>query len=220
VRFGFRGIAGQYTLSITNGGAGSRAYLASFTVTAGQANTDTEQTFVIPGDVTGAWATDNTGAMQLNITLCGGSTYTGVAGWQAGNVFSLPGQVNGLSAVNNTFELFDVGLYADPNGTGRPPAWQAPNYADEERNCQRYWKYISGALLSGYNGAGGVIYQTVAISPTMRTSPTGTFSGIIYSNGSGLTTNGLNTDMYRTTMSITAAGSGYVNYNLTMNARM
>ena len=58
LRFGFRGPAGTYTVRIRNGPPPTRTYLANFTIAAGQANTDTEQVIVIPGDTTGVWATN------------------------------------------------------------------------------------------------------------------------------------------------------------------
>jgi hypothetical protein len=138
LRFGFAGPAGTYSIALHNG-AFNRSYIANFTVTAGQANTDTEQIFVIPGDVTGTWATDTSLGMALRVTVAAGSTYQGVTGWQAGQKFATAATSNGLGIVNNTFVLWDVGLYLDPNATGVPPPWQMPDEAQELAACQRYF---------------------------------------------------------------------------------
>ena len=40
---------------------------------------------------------------------------------------------NGMAGAGNVFELFDVGLYLDPDNTGLPPKWQMPDEAEELR---------------------------------------------------------------------------------------
>src|SRR4029077_6364036 len=83
LRFGCRAPAGTYAFSLINA-ADTRAFISMFTISAGQANTDTIQTIVIPGDTTGTWATDTGIGMNLQFIFAIGSTYNGgVAGWQA-----------------------------------------------------------------------------------------------------------------------------------------
>jgi hypothetical protein len=52
LRFGFKGPAGTYSVSMVGA---THAYIANFTIAAGQANTDTEQVLVIPGSTAGTW---------------------------------------------------------------------------------------------------------------------------------------------------------------------
>lgn len=172
LRFGFKGPAGTYHIVIGNGG-GTRSYIGQMVISAGQANTDTEQDFVIPGDVTGTWAVDNTIGLQLYIVLASGSNFLGALGWQAGNILATSAQWNAVAAAN-VFELFDVGLYLDPENTGLPPPWQSPDVNDELTKCMRYWEYIDGEGF-GFSGnatsASGYSAMTQYRVPK-RTNPT------------------------------------------------
>ena len=51
-----------------------------------------------------------------------------------------------MAATNNTFELFDVGLYLDADSVGVPPKWELPAYDDELERCQRYYQYSAGVI--------------------------------------------------------------------------
>src|SRR6478609_4942741 len=96
-RFGFRGPAGTYTASVVNA-ATNRCYATGFTITAGQANTETEQVVLIPGDTSGVWAVDNSLGVYVRVAFAVGSGYLGVAdAWQAGNLFGIPGMSNGAA---------------------------------------------------------------------------------------------------------------------------
>jgi hypothetical protein len=129
VRFGFKGPAGTYAVHIGNSAA-NRSYVALFTISAGQANADTTQTVSIVGDTTGTWLTDTGVGLTLDIVLACGSTFQGVTGWQAGNLFGTSGVSNGMATVSAVFEIFDVGLYADPSATGTAPTFETPNFQD------------------------------------------------------------------------------------------
>ena len=170
LRFGIKAPAGTYSIAIRNG-ALNRCYIQTFVISAGQANLDTEFSFVIPGDTTGTWPIDNTTAMYISITMAAGSSMVaGVTGWQANNFIGLTGMTNGIAA-SASIELFDVGLYRDPNNTGREPAWQMPDESQELLRCQRYWQ------MTGYNIWVGNVNNTSSYSvcytlgPDMRVTP-------------------------------------------------
>lgn len=168
LRFGFKAPAGTYSVYITNS-AFNRAYVKLFTITAGQANIDTEQVMVIPGDVAGAWPTDNSGS-RFGIAMSAGSTNQGVEGWQSGYFISAPGCSDGWAVLGNVFELFDVGLYLDPDNTGVPPPWQMPDESDALRECQRYW--CAGYGMRGRSSSATVIgYASAPLPVPMRTAP-------------------------------------------------
>lgn len=142
LRFGFRGPAGTYSVALRNASVG-RLYLKTFTITAAQADQDTIQTFVIPGDTTGTWPNDTGAGLYIGIYLAAGSNYsTGVDGWQTTSVttFSAPGCSNGLADLGAVYYLSDVGLYLDLDGSGIPPPFQFPDEAVELMQCQRYWQ--------------------------------------------------------------------------------
>lgn len=118
LRFGFKGPAGTYAARIGNSAA-NRSFVALFTITAPQANTDTVQTIAISGDVTGTWLTaDGVIGITLEIVLACGSTFRGVAGWQSGLILGTSAVSNGMATGSAVFELFDVGLKLDPDATG------------------------------------------------------------------------------------------------------
>jgi hypothetical protein len=167
LRFGFKGPAGTYSFSLRNGT--TRSYVKNFTITAGQANTDTVQVFVIPGDVTGAWAGDNTIGLWLGVTDAAGSTSLGVEGWQAGNFTSTTANSNMVATNGNIIELFDVGLYADPDKTAVPPPYEIEDYNDTLRDCSRYYQE---ALVHGQQGTPGFFIVPWYMQEIMRTAPT------------------------------------------------
>jgi hypothetical protein len=183
LRFGFRGPAGTYSIGLKNSPA-TRTYLAPFTITAGQADIDTEQTFVIPGDTTGTWATDTSVGVQLIIGLCAGTTFQGVNGWQAGHLIGTSATSNGMGVVGNNFQLFDVGLYLDPNATGVPPPWQMPDEAAELAACQRYWQ--KNQLMGiGYLLAGTSTHYTWLFPCVMRIAPAQSYNSVTNYNTTG-----------------------------------
>jgi len=141
LRFGWKSPAGTYSIRIANN-AGTRTYLANFTIAAGQANTDTEQVLVIPGDTTASvWEAGSNVGLFLNFVMAVGPTYQGVVGWNSTNPYmGTAANTNGMATVGNVFELFDVGLYLDPDNTGLPPRFEVPDYADELLACQRYYE--------------------------------------------------------------------------------
>lgn len=149
LRFGFRGPAGTYSVAFRNGGGGGgRSYVANFTISAGQANADTEQVLIVPGDTTGTWPADATLGLELTFTFACGPNGVGAASvWQAGAQVATAANTNGMATAGNVFELFDVGLYLDPDATGLPPKWQMPDDAQELKACQRYYAVYDAVQL-------------------------------------------------------------------------
>lgn len=178
VRFGFKGPAGTYSLAIQNVQVSSRSYIQQFTITAGQANTDTTQTFVIPGDVTGTWAIGTGAGLCVTLALAVGSSYQGVAGtWNAVNVFGASTTSNGMSSTSNVFEYYDVGLYLDPTNTGLPPPWEEPDFVTELAICQRYFVWIWVEIVATATGAGSYASTYLAYPSHMRVPPAASPSG-------------------------------------------
>jgi hypothetical protein len=160
-------VTGTFCARIANGDV-TRSYIAAFNVPT--ANTWQQVTLVIPGDTTGTWPNDTSRAMYLDFTCAAGSTYQGVAGWQAGNVYATSAQVNGVGTVG-LFQIANVGLYLDPLATGRAPAWTMPDEAQELASCQRYWISHNSVTFSG-NVTSASIYTSQRPNPVaMRTTP-------------------------------------------------
>jgi hypothetical protein len=190
LRFSTSMPAGVYSVAIQNS-AHDRSYVAQWTQAA--SNVWQVNTVVIPGDTTGTWLKDTGIGLFIDFCWFFGSTYVGVTGWQAGQKYAAAGQVSSVAA-GATFSLGDVGLYADPQATGKAPPWQTPDYASELLACRRYFQ-AQGTGSTTYeflaNGkdtstTGG--YALVPHNPIMRTSPA--FSSVgafgVYDAGSVL----------------------------------
>jgi hypothetical protein len=167
IRFWVKAPAGNWSVAIRNADSTrGRAFL--YNISAGEANTLVEKNIVVPGDVGGGtngtpakWGNSLTGrGMDLWFTFaCSTPTLLWPTGsWVDGNVIAATGMTNGVAAVN-TFEIADVGWYADPYNTGLPPRWEARSEDKVFNDCQRYWypcrdmKGISGATTYMVRGA-------------------------------------------------------------------
>lgn len=221
VRFGWKSPAGTYCARISNV-AGDRTFLMPFTISAAQANTETEQVFSIPGDTLGTWAVGlNAGALIIGFGFAAGTNFQGVAGWQAGNLIGTSAISNGLATVNNTFEVWDIGFYVDPDKTGLPPPFVLPSYDAALLDCLRYWQRYSGIInFTSWVAAGGQFITVYTFVVPMRVSPTQAYTGLGYSNSNSLTTNGV-ADKFLIVQALgTAAGQAYVGFTMSLSARM
>jgi len=139
LRFGFKGPAGTYAVAIRNQDA-NRSFVREFTISGGDANTDTLQTLTFPGDTSGTWNKGNTLSFSLVFTFATGSTFhTTADAWQAGNYIGTSSTSNGIGTTSDVFEIFDVGLYADPDSTGVAPRFELPHYDTDLQECHRYY---------------------------------------------------------------------------------
>jgi hypothetical protein len=194
-------VAGLVVSVALRNNAANRSYVKNVTVTA--ANVPQEFVLVIPGDTTGTWPTDSTRGLLLQFVAMCGSTYIApVEGaWQAGNYLGAAGIGNIMSAANQTYEVTRVGLYADPQATGKAPPWQTPDYASELAACQRYWNTFTCIVPV----TGSAITYTY---PRMRVAPS------ITGGGAGFAVN------YAETGASGASQTTRGNQALIFNARM
>jgi len=130
---------GTYSGSIRNSG-GNRSYPFSFTQNV--ADTWEFKTVTISGDVTGTWVKDNTGGLDLIITVMSGSSGLGTANtWAASNLFGVTGTINGAAATTDVFQI--TGLIVLP-GIELPSSTRAPfimrPFDQELMLCQRYYE--------------------------------------------------------------------------------
>ena len=226
LRFGFKAPAGTYSFRLTNINV-DRSYVQNFTISAGQANTDTEQVFVIPGaTASGTWAVDTSVGLYFDIGLAVGSNFHAPAtGWSSGGGYmGTAANTNGMATAGNVFELYDVGLHLDPDKTGVAPPWQMPDEAEELRACQRYWQTIdpigfgwTGNTTSGVSYSGFAQYLTA-----MRALPaaTGTnAAGAGFPAAVGTLTPGVGGMFESRTANATLNGAAYRS-RIFLNARM
>lgn len=213
LRFGFKGPAGTYAVTIKNQDA-NRSFVREFTISGGDANTDTLQTLTFPGDTSGTWDKDNTRSFQLVFTFAAGSTYqTTSDSWQAGNYLGTSSTSNGIGTTSDVFELFDVGLYADPDSTGLAPRFELPHYDIDLLECQRYYVKFSN-VLSYYSGtASGHVYESTQLPTDMRSNPSlSVLSQFQYYSG-GTPTNFTPTLLFISPRNIVIVGNGLSNAN-------
>jgi len=221
VRFGFKGPAGTYAVGIRNQDA-NRSFVREFTISGGGANTDTLQTVTFPGDTSGTWDKDNTASFLLIFTLATGSTFQTTAdAWQAGNYLGTSSTSNGIGTTSDVFEIFDVGLYADPDSTGLAPRFELPHYDTDLQECMRYYytsTYAQGS--GGYNANARGNYSTITHPVTMRAAAAVSFSSITYYNTSGLQLSTNVTDHWTVYWVNNADASCFVTFTAAHNARM
>lgn len=174
LKFGVKAPAGTYCVSLRNN-VPDRTYLAPFTISGGEANTDVYKTLTIPGDVAGTWLKNNLVGMYVTWGLAVGTDYQAAGNvWQAGGTFGTSAQSNFLATNGNVFELFDVGLYA---GTVAPD-FVVPDPARTLRECQRYYLKIDGGIFcQGQCTTTSAAYGCIVFPEVMRANPTLTASG-------------------------------------------
>jgi hypothetical protein len=220
LRFGFKGPAGTYAVHLGNSAA-NRSFVALFTIAGGDANVDTVQTISIPGDTTGTWLTaDGVIGITLDIVLAAGSTFQGVAGWQAGNILGTSAVTNGMGTISSVFELFDVGLRLDPDATGVYGQYEVGE-TDAVYRSERYWRQdsirFSGNALAGST----VCYMTYGISLPQAKLPTPAISGNSGEiNISSVVFFGMIGTQVGINISTTSSGFFRTAFNSTLNARL
>jgi hypothetical protein len=222
--FGFNGPAGTYAVAVRNynGTSSDYSFLATFTIAAGQANTDTQQVIVIPAPPAGmsSWAVDNSMSIILSITLAAGSTLLAPAtGWNAGNYVGVTGMSNGLAAIQS-FQIWDIYFGADPDKTGLATVFEVTDYATELVKCKRYFQQVylmySGNVSSGAQyHAPTSWYAAPRVAPSLSGAHIGA-SGFPSTVGP-LTASSGGLYEYRTA---NATVSGFYQSLVTLNARM
>lgn len=191
VRFGFKGPAGTYAVSAGNS-AQDRSYVREFTISAGQANTDTEQTLIFPGDTSGTWLKDNGLGIYLRFTVATGSTYhISPDTWTASLGIGTSSTSNGLGVNTNVFEFFDIDAYIDIYGTGIAPPYQIPDWTEELMRCRRYWSQNGMTFVVNsppYNNT--AFYKVpMRVNPTLAVHAGGvngaTYGGLVHDGTGG-----------------------------------
>jgi hypothetical protein len=173
LQFGVKAPAGTYCVAFRNANTRDRRYVAEYTIVIGEANVDVIKSITLTLDTTGTWPADNIGSLEIIWTLMAGSTNQTTAGsWGAGSQVATTNQFNFMGTVNNTFNLFDVGLY---EGAVAPP-FMVPDFASELAVCMRYWqKTYTYAMKPGTPvgvGSNAIIISGAPAASTMGGSNT------------------------------------------------
>ena len=197
LRFWFKsGIAGKTLYAALRNGGPDRSYIAAFTT----ATTGWEQiSIAVPGDTTGTWATGTGRGLQLNITAVCGSDLHGVAGWQAGNKWALSASSSNGGTTLSLF-LADVGLYADPYLTGKPPPWEAVSDLQATLDSMRYYNkpYIGVGVITAATTIGRV-GMTHIVQPRVAPGVTRPAAGSVLAGALTGSTSAISTPFSNTT---------------------
>lgn len=217
IRIGVRAPAGTYCVSIVNA-ANDRSFVAEVTISGGEANTDVVKTLTFAGDTTGTWLTDDVKGWNLFFCVACGANFQGSLGWQSGNIIATANQSNGALSISNVFEIFDVGLKLDPDGTGTYGQFEVPEYGRTLRDCLRYyWKHTSTVIYllpTVQSGSDTRRRAWITWPVPMRTDPTcsgvagvGTLSGVsgyIFGGYLDGTSAGAGSEVYLTSITASA----------------
>ena len=164
-------VPGLYSVSIRNA-TSTRTFLAGFTVDAPNkwefktvaVPPETDAGWGVPANLTdlGAYLTFHAAVMPVS---------TGVAGWQNGNFLGLPGQAAWGTATDQTFYVSQIvwAPGAEMMTEAASHAAMRP-YADELRDCQRY--YWRG---KASNGSGGGLRANFSVNTNAAEGPLHTF---------------------------------------------
>jgi hypothetical protein len=145
-----------------------------------------------------------------------------VLGWQAGNILAGPAQSNGLGVVNNIFEIWDVGLYADVDRTGSPPPYMMGDYDETLRDCQRYWQQATVSQRFWATAGSQYSCSSYPFPVEMRAQPTLSLTGTgTNGNASNATLSASSNREGVFQITSNAAGDTYsLTRTYTLNARM
>jgi hypothetical protein len=227
LRFGFKGPAGTYAVAIINQD-NNRSFVREFTISGGDANIDTLQTLTFPGDTSGTWDKDKTSSLKITFTFAAGSTWqTTPDAWQAGNYRGTSSTSNGIGTTSDVFEIFDVGLYADPDSTGLAPRFELPHYDTDLQECMRYYEAGNPGtntidIVYNYVTSGLNTYHYNYFSVQKRSAPSMTVTDGINSRfpASNPIVQQAQKEGFRIRKVPNSTGQGYFTYSWVANARM
>ena len=174
--------SGTYSGAVTNN-AKTRSYPFSFTVATPA--TWARVVVTIPGDQTGAWLQNSTGAgIRVRFNLGAGSTFTGASGaWASANYVGANATV-GIVATSAAF-IYITGVQLEDGSVATP--YEEPLEAVQLVNCLRYYQKsfpqtVAAAQNAGLTGAltfGQIVAASTATAGgpvffkvTMRATPT------------------------------------------------
>jgi hypothetical protein len=171
-------LTGTFGGSLHNS-AWNRSYPFSYSISS--ANTWTQISITVAGDITGTWDTTNGTGIAVVFGLGNGSTYSGTAGAWAGATY---GNATGATSVvgtnGATWYVTGVQLEVGTQAT----TFDYRSYGTELALCQRYYQTINGGISVAYDSSSVSI--SVPYKVTMRAAPTASLpSGTIVIDRAG-----------------------------------
>lgn len=209
-------VLGTYSGSVRNY-AGTRSYPFQFSLP----NTNWNKIVInIPGDTAGTWGMSGTGgALTVNFDLGCGSNFRGPANaWASANYIGVTGAASVVASASGSLQITGVKLEIGSVATPFNRQSLAKSFTD----CQRYYQVLGPMYVYGYPGAGQAFAQTYIYQP-MRAAPSGAnvvFSGVAYTNASGLGSAANTTSSIFISASATATGAANASFTLALNAEL
>ena len=165
---------------------GARQVSASYTISA--SGTWERKYVTFPANTVNAITNDNTVGMSVRFWMAAGSTFSGGSSlqtaWGSTQANRAYGQVNVAAAVNNYWQVTGVQLETGP----APTAFEFKPYAQELRDCQRYYYRPSGfsyaTFGSGFSQSATIFFAYIPFPIAMRTAPSNTveFANLIWTD--------------------------------------
>lgn len=152
-------LTGTYAVRLLDQDNSNRMTSAKYTINASA--TWEYKTITFGPDTTGQLDNDNAASLWVSFWLAGGSNFTSgtTQSWGAYTAANeAPQQANLAATVNNYWQITGVQLTI---GTVAPP-FQFKNWAQELRECQRYYQRMTGAAAYSRFGMGSAEAATIA----------------------------------------------------------
>lgn len=161
---------------VIKNGVENRGYPFTYTINA--ANTNEYKTITIPGDTTGAWATDTNCGIQLLFSLGAGSgAVTSPGVWSSGNIWAPTGQSNIVGTNGATWRITGVQLEAGTVAT----SWDFRSIQTELQLCYRYYQNIGSNFYGTVEGTSTYCFQVPYLVPTRVSATVSGRSGGVFS---------------------------------------
>jgi hypothetical protein len=159
-------------------------------------------TFNVPSAAGKTFGTSGNDTTDVDMYLSAGANYAAEAG---------------IGVQSGTFRLRGVQLEIAQPGQTQPSPVEKPDPRYDLANCQRF--YRTAALYSAvYSASNGGAVANSWCPVTMRAAPTGTLTGLNYTNASGASVAGTWADQALVTYTVTTAGLGYVTGTINLSA--
>ena len=215
-------LTGNFSFYLQGNVSPYRIFITTYNIPT--ANTWTKIVVNVPADTTVS-STNWTGAgNQVGLALgfdlgsgANGQTSTGLGAWQnSATANCATGAVKLVATSNAKWAITGVKLELGSVAT----PWLHEDLARSLARCGRYFQYMNYYTIAGYAAAGLGVFGGIPIFPSMRATPTVSFSSTALVNCSGFSVSGLTNTGLLLSALVTATGQGSVESNVLISAEI